>query len=263
MASATSHHLLVAAVGVTETANLTLAQQTMQRIRSDILEGVLAPGASLKMAPLRDAYQVGFSPLREALFQLSSEGLVSTINRRGFKVAEMSAKEIVEVTRLRQWLERMAIRESFANGDAAWEATVVAAFHLLSVTGAGKGDFDEPHRAFHEALVSACDSPTLHRFRRYLFDVNRRYRKLAWKLGANWHDDIAEHEQILQAALSRDSERAARLMDGHFETIVRMVIKVLPLDDAPTTPSPRDVAGGRPRTPIPPKPTFARQKPPR
>lgn len=209
------------------TSNLTLSSRTLVKIRNDILSGDLSPDAPLKMGEISKRYAVGYSPVREALFQLATEGLVTISNRRGFRVAGMSASEIIEVTRIRQWLERLAIQDSFQHGDTKWEASVVSSFHILSRSSEDDLNFDRVHYDFHEALVSACHLSTLHRFRRQLIDVSRRYRKLAWTLGANWDDDISEHEKILHAALARDTNLAVNLMDFHLETTVNLVLKVL------------------------------------
>ena len=62
----------------------TVAESTYQRLRQDILWGRFAPGSPLRSDELRSRYDVGISPLREALTRLTSERLVTSIGQRGF-----------------------------------------------------------------------------------------------------------------------------------------------------------------------------------
>lgn len=220
----------------------TIAGQTLQRIRTDILEGVLAPGQPLRMAALQSDYDVGNTPLREALFHLASEGLVELNSRRGFRVAPMSVEELVEITEVRKWLERLALRESLAHGDANWEARVLSAFHVMSRVSQTEANWDGLNRAFHEAIVSECRLSILHKFRRHLYDLTSRYRKMAWRI-ADTPDaelDLAEHRQILDAVLKRDFDKSAALLDRHFDSLVHIILRIL----APASKAPRAAAKG-------------------
>lgn len=211
----------------------TMARITLAKIRSDILEGVLAPGASLRIALLQKDYEVGNTPLREALFHLASEGLVELNSRRGFRVASMSAQELIEVTHVRKWIERLALKESLENGDAHWEARVLSAFHIMSRVEQTDKNWDHLNREFHEAIVSNCSLGVLHKFRTHLYDVTTRYRKLAWRYAKkpDAELDLAEHREILNAALSRNYNRSAELLDEHLDGLVRVILRTFAQND--------------------------------
>ena len=68
----------------------TRTSELVARLREDLLAGELKPGAPLRLAMVRERYGAGLTPLREALFQLVAEGLVTTEDQRGFRVAEVS-----------------------------------------------------------------------------------------------------------------------------------------------------------------------------
>lgn len=116
------------------TADAGASSRTMnafERIRIDILQGRLHPGARMKIEDMRRQYKVGLSPLREALSLLTSEHLVERIDQRGFRVAPASLAEFTELLQTRCWLEERALRESIHHGGAAWEEGVVIAHHRL------------------------------------------------------------------------------------------------------------------------------------
>ena len=76
----------------------TLVESSYNRLRSDIIAGKLAPGAKLRIEELREDYQIGASPLREALNRLAGEGFVTVEEQRGFKVAPVSLDDLQDLS---------------------------------------------------------------------------------------------------------------------------------------------------------------------
>jgi len=208
--------------------NATLTSLVSEKLRRDILAGRFRPGERLRLAELREVYGVGPSPLREALFMLSAERLVASSDHRGFTVAPMSITELDEVIWLRTKFERLAVTEAVARGDNEWETNIVASFYRLSKLKQEDGAvWEDAHLAFHDALVAACNSPILHGFRRFIFDLSTRYRNLLLRVSAPDRDHVAEHDAMMKACLARDAELAADLLARHFaltrENIVRAI----------------------------------------
>jgi len=65
------------------------------------------PGEKLRIEVLRTRYDVGGTPLREAMNRLSTEGLVTQSEQRGFRVTPVSADELLELTRTRCWINEV------------------------------------------------------------------------------------------------------------------------------------------------------------
>ena len=93
-----------------ETATKTEAAYRL--LRRDILSTRLSPGTPLKLNALRDAYGVGWTPLREALSRLEAERLVTAISNRGFAVAPVSRAELEDLARSRLVVELPLLVES-------------------------------------------------------------------------------------------------------------------------------------------------------
>ncbi|MCY3627828.1 MAG: GntR family transcriptional regulator, partial [Gammaproteobacteria bacterium] len=83
----------------------TVGSSTYQKIKHDIIFGVLTPGAKLKLDSLKDRYSASLSTLRETLNRLSSEGFVESPEQRGFFVKPVSREDLIEVAELRVLLE--------------------------------------------------------------------------------------------------------------------------------------------------------------
>ena len=208
-----------------------ITAQTAGRIRADILSGVWEPGTKLKINDLCERYDVGTTPVREALSLLTSDCLVDRVDQRGFRVAIISKAEFSELLKTRCWLEERALRESIANGGQAWEEALVVAHHHLSRFPRSRetGGFDANpeweirHKTFHVALISACGSSILLRYCQQLYDQNIRYRMVAGVLAYPSRKINDEHEAIFAAALDRKVDEAVSLLITHYERTGRFL----------------------------------------
>lgn len=201
-----------------------MTSRAYTRLRADIISGALVPGQKLKIEELRQIYDAGTSPIREALSLLTSDHFVERIDQRGFRVATVSSKEFDELLKTRCWLEERALHESIAHGDSAWEEQVVLAAYRLSRVPRSQADdhfvanaeWEVRHKHFHVTLISACDSSMLMKFCDQLYDQNIRYRQLSGIQAYPSRDVTAEHGAICDAVLARDADLAAQLLVSHY-----------------------------------------------
>lgn len=203
----------------------TLALTLSAQLRDAILEGRVAPGSKLNVDELRARFGVSLSPLREALSRLAAEGLVTTEEQRGYRVAPVSVENCAEVIRLRSELEVIALTESIRRGDDDWEARVVGSYHLLrklddtSKRMMALDDWERFHRQFHDTLASACGMPMLLGFCGALHDKFDRYRRLFLAQQPADEEVPGEHTALMQAAVDRDPAAAARIVRRHIERV--------------------------------------------
>lgn len=202
-----------------DTTTESTTQRTYFALREAIITGEIPPGEKLKVETLKTTLATGASPLREALSLLTSDQLVERRDQRGFRVAVVSRKQFDEILNLRCKIEDLALRSSVAAGGQDWEDTLVLSHHhMLKAQSESLTEFETRHRAFHMALLAACDSPILLRFCEQLYDLNIRYRYLAVKSEGYASRDIAgEHQDILDAAVKRDVEQSSSLLIAHYE----------------------------------------------
>src|SRR5436190_6040404 len=91
-------------------AHPTVREVAYRRLRQLIVDGTLAPGTRIFENELADQLGISRTPLREALRQLETEGLIALSARRGAVVAGLSATEMHEEFLIRATLEGLAIR---------------------------------------------------------------------------------------------------------------------------------------------------------
>lgn len=214
----------------------TLAGRVAQQLRRDIIRHHLAPGERLQFEKLSKRYEVGTSPLREALFQVAAQGLVVAEDHKGFIVAPIQFDEMLDVSNLRANLEAYAIRGAIRDGREDWEVDLLAAFHRLKLAGIAvsadredderRTEWEDRHRQFHYALCKGCGSPWLLHFFDELYDHMERYRRYFWKYAERAVAADSEHEAIMKAALDRDEERAVALLQAHFQKQARLTMNL-------------------------------------
>src|SRR5690349_9734612 len=88
-----------------------LERRVYERLRDDIISGVLQPGDQLVEARLAADLGVSKTPVREALIRLQRDGLVSIEPYRGARVLEPSPDDVREIVELRELLECHVARQ--------------------------------------------------------------------------------------------------------------------------------------------------------
>ncbi len=205
------------------------------QIRGDVLSGRLMPSTKLNVRDMSEIYESGLSPVREALSRLASEGLVEHLDNRGFAVSRVSVPQLNDLTQSRCWVNEIGIRRSIELGDAEWEELVLVSCHRLSRSKRSPENnsdilnikWNEAHKAFHQALISACGSEWLIETCSQLFDAAERYRSLASLAGISRSDPRDEHLEIMTAAIDRNADLATELLNAHFRHTAQLVQTVV------------------------------------
>lgn len=210
-----------------------LATQAFERLRADILGGQLRPEMRLRIQALSERYGIGPTAIREALSRLVTDGFVEVQDQRGFCVASVSREELTDLTRTRIEVESLALHGAIADGDLEWESGILSAFHRLSKTPVPSSpELHAPwaaaHRQFHEALVAGCSSQWTLRLCRLLYDQSERYRNLAERYTSRQkRDPIAEHREMMDAAISRQPDKAVQLLHAHFWETTEIILQAV------------------------------------
>ena len=209
-----------------------LGEEVYAAIRADILSCRLSPGMKLKISEFAERFSTGLAAVREALSRLSAEGLVTAEPQKGFRVAPVSAEDLIDLTKARVHVEEECVRRSVALGSLQWEGRLAAIFHqldrtpLLDPDGQRVSDaWERLHQDFHETLASACDSQWLLRIRRTLSEQAERYRRLSGPVDRFSRDITVEHRALFEAAMAHDVKTAGRLIVAHLNETTRILLE--------------------------------------
>jgi GntR family carbon starvation induced transcriptional regulator len=213
----------------TAPAAKTMSTTLVARIRASIMRGDLMPGTKLNLDRMRESFGVSLSPLREALCRLESDGLVTVMDQRGYRVTPVSESNLAEIIALRVNLECTALKEAMLHGDIAWEGRILATLHQLgrckggSRSTAEQEAWEAAHRAFHSELISACGMPLLRQFCATLHDQSDRYRRIFLKKHKPDRNVPREHAAIAEAVIERRAREAMQMLRDHVERTGRNV----------------------------------------
>ncbi len=215
-----------------EAGSRTLTEQTYARLRTDIIEGVLAPGSKLRVDHLRGSYGVSAGTLREALTRLVSDALVTAEGQRGFRVSPITIIDLEDLTRLRVHIETNALRQSIRYGGQAWRRRLQASYVAMSafeqpLTRRHREHWETLNTRFHEALLSGQDSPWTSRVLRLLTRQGERYRSFALDVPGMTRDVHAEHAAIFELAMAGEEARAALALEAHICATPNLLVRAL------------------------------------
>ncbi len=203
----------------------TLAERAFATLHEAIVTGVLAPGERLPIEELAEILEMSPMPIREALRLLDSVGLVENIPHRGARVTELSIGDLREVYEARLALEPLCVRhaaEKFTDADAQQAADRLAD-HVRASKQRALGPIWSSHTAFHFALYDAAKSRWMLRLIHPLWESSERYRFAMLPVRLNLDKRRLEHEQILQACIDHDPDRAGLELHNHLARTANMI----------------------------------------
>lgn len=195
----------------------TVQAYVLDELRKSIVSGALSPNQPIRQEALARALGVSRVPVREALQTLEAEGQVLYQPHRGYLVAELSLRDLLEVYRLRELLESEAasLAAEYYTDD---ELERIRASCDQVDAAAERGDLltmIEANRRFHFALLEPAGMPRLLRIVRTLWDATDAYRAMYYNSEPNRTRVCAEHDKIMAAARKRDPRRLVPLLDEH------------------------------------------------
>jgi DNA-binding GntR family transcriptional regulator len=192
-----------------------LAEDIARHVRKRIFDGIYAAGQYIRLDQLAAELGVSVTPVREALFVLSGEGLLSQQPRRGFVVVAVTARDLTDVSNV----------QADIGGELAARAAVnisdeqVRQLEKIQTELEDAYASDDDDRAvrlnheFHKAINVAADSPKLAQL---MSQITRYAPESVFPTIPGWPDLSTEHHRKLLAALeARDENLARAAMSEH------------------------------------------------
>jgi len=193
------------------------SDQLREAIEEKIAIGEYPPGMRLDEAPLLAQFGVSRTPLREALIQLASLGLVEIRPRRGASVAEVTPHRLIEMFEVMGELEAMCARLAARRMTEAEQKEILAA-HKACKQAADSKSADAYYYAnekFHFAIYAASHNVYLAEQAQALHRKLRVYRRLQLRVRDRVGNSYAEHDGVVQALLAGDGELTAERLRNH------------------------------------------------
>ena len=217
-----------------KTATATLSSELAERIRQDLLDGLIAPDSRINEVSLSRELAVSRTPLRSALQMLAGEGMLNYTPNRGFTVRAFQLSEIVDAYEMRALAEGLAARLAAERGLSA-EACVLLETALMrgdqilageTTPNIQRSEYAAINEIFHSIIHEAANS-------RLVSDVLRLCQQIpqasAHNIVAFEIGDMLErhrfHHRIYDAILAREPREAETLMRQHVASVKTAMVR--------------------------------------
>jgi DNA-binding GntR family transcriptional regulator len=198
-----------------------------EKLRRAILEGHYKPGEWLRQERLAQELGVSQMPVREALKELTTEGLIEHLPYRGVRVVTFSQEDVSDLYTHRAFLEGRAA-EAAAIHITASEIDELKDIHRQMESHSAPeevGKYRELNRRFHQTIYIASRREYLIRTLTQMWEtfptmlIGNFAKTATAPLPNRETADMREHREIIVALESGDSERAGALVKAHIENI--------------------------------------------
>ncbi len=192
-------------------------RDTYERILSEIRIGTLSPGDRVTEADIAARLDISRTPVREALRQLESDGLITHTPRSGSCIRQLDQAEVSELYEMRAVLESTAARFA-ARAASDVELTELASVHTDMCTETDTQRLYQLNQQFHRCLLDSARN-------RFLLSAAQSIEKTLLILGPSTLNESSrpalantEHEKIVNAIRARQPVEAEQAMREHIES---------------------------------------------
>lgn len=206
----------------------TLQTEVYQQLCQLILEGNLAPGESITVASIAEAFVVSPMPVREAISRLMAAGALTVVSGRSIGVPKLDKAVLTDLRNVRLEIEALCVRWAIENTSADFKSelkhkldTMISAERAGEVKGFIRANYD-----FHFAIYRQAGSPSLLDIVSNIWLRVNPYFHLLSRYG-HYRISNEQHQEIVAGILDDDYERAARALrediNGAYDTMVSAI----------------------------------------
>jgi GntR family transcriptional regulator, rspAB operon transcriptional repressor len=209
------------------TQPLPLAKLAYERLRDSIIHGQLLPGEVYNEMALAKDLGISRTPVREALLELSAQGLVSFLPRKGVMIRNFTLKDVKEIFELRRAIELTAV-DKVARANPPCDLSNISEHIKDQKKAVIERDFTafmKADRAFHAGFCELADN-------KRLVKIVENVRDLVHYMGMQGLDKkgraeavITEHEKIYEAIAKRNPIKARKAMEIHLKVSEQAVLE--------------------------------------
>jgi len=198
---------------------ISLAKMAYETLRDSILTGQLKPSEVYNEMSLAEELGISRTPVREALLELSSQGLVTFLPRKGVRINHPTKRDVEEIFELRKAIELAAI-EKVARTSARCDLSKIEKSIEDQREALRKKDFVaymEADRAFHSAFSELTNNRRFVAIVDNIRDVMHLIGVQALGIEGRGEEVIAEHEKVLETVRQRKPREARKAMNYHLD----------------------------------------------
>jgi DNA-binding GntR family transcriptional regulator len=209
----------------------TLTEQAYRRIEEQIVTLRLKPGDVLSEHMLSASFQIGRTPIREALQRLAREGLITILPRKGILVSDINPRSQLLVLEVRREIERLLSRAGAERATKEQRAQLQEIAHGMDRAAKTNNDleFMRLDRELNRLMIDCAHNDFAARSMKLLQGLSRRFWYMHYREAADLPLCARLHANQARAISQGNSEAAARASDklmDYVETFTRATVTV-------------------------------------
>jgi len=207
-----------------------LTSAVAERLREQIIRGLLPEGAQLRQDAIAKEFRVSRIPVREALRQLEAEGLILIVQHRGAVVRALSPDDVEELFTMRALLEPELLRLSIPHlteKDLAQADKILRTYIRELKRADHVGAWGQLNWQFHSVLYSRANRPYFMSVLRNINNNGERYTRLQLFLTQGMERANKEHRRLLDLSRQGDVPAACELLRNHILNAGRSLKELL------------------------------------
>lgn len=207
--------------------------QVADRLRRMIWSGALEPGFRLKEMPLSKSFGVSRNTIRDAIRDLTQDGLLTHEVNRGAVVRHLDAEDVRDLYRVRRLLELRAVEQAEIT-EPEYDRIHTAVVNIERAVETGDWETAvAADGAFHAALVALLRSPRINRFFEQISIESRFIFGILWlrdaeeRVASVLQDVADEHRSIYESIKAGRPAVAQRMLDAHLRVNETRIVAIL------------------------------------
>lgn len=197
-----------------------VSKQLYDMLKEEILSRKLEPGERIATKEIAAENNVSIMPVRDALLQLVSDGLVQNRERVGFFVQRFNTKEVQEIVEVRSMFELYCLRNHMENRDVELWQGIKKRLDLAETIQ----ELDQIDHELHRAIVYMSGNQML------ISEYNRLYTLFSLGMASREENLCglakAEHTEIIDAILANDAQTAYDKLEHHLRRACEEIVSL-------------------------------------
>ncbi len=201
-------------------------QQVYIQLKEDILNNVYPPGTIMVERKLCDIYNVSRSPIRNALANLTRDGLLTFIPGKGTQIPEYTIEDILEIYDL------VEVFQSYAISTCIQKLNDISLNVLQTIMDEMKTAIDANHFAdahkwdqqFHQYLIDCASNSRMHDYYQQLGYQNARFQATTLDDAELAKRSFTQHQCIFESLQNKDLDGALLALKNHYQDIKQYYI---------------------------------------
>lgn len=210
--------------------NKTTKEIVYEKLKTAILIGSINNQEILTETMLSEALETSRTPIREAVADLTKEGLLVHIPRKGFHVREITENEKDQIIFLRSAIESEGLTKlaSTITKEQIGELLEIVGNQEISMKEDDRVRYIELDQLFHQQILEFANQNILSQLLQDMYNLTRLIGHHALMKDGRMIEVLKEHKEIIQSLEVNDGDKAAQLMRDHLEITKEIVKTVKP-----------------------------------